>query len=41
MKDSNYVNEFNMPANITMKRHKDAVTIVGEVDECECLFNYF
>ncbi|XP_016014592.2 centromere-associated protein E isoform X2 [Rousettus aegyptiacus] len=33
MKDSNYVNEFNMPANITMKRHKDAVTIVGEVDE--------
>ncbi|XP_024907486.1 centromere-associated protein E isoform X6 [Pteropus alecto] len=36
MKDSNYVNEFNMPANITMKRHKAAVTIVGEIDESVC-----
>ncbi|XP_023387147.1 centromere-associated protein E isoform X3 [Pteropus vampyrus] len=34
--DSNYVNEFNMPANITMKRHKAAVTIVGEIDESVC-----
>ncbi|XP_039704807.1 centromere-associated protein E isoform X8 [Pteropus medius] len=34
--DSNYVNEFNMPVNITMKRHKAAVTIVGEIDESVC-----
>uniref|UniRef100_A0ABI7ZT21 Kinesin motor domain-containing protein n=1 Tax=Felis catus TaxID=9685 RepID=A0ABI7ZT21_FELCA len=32
MKDSNYLNEFNMSANIT-KTHKAAVTMIGEIDE--------
>ncbi|XP_016079111.1 PREDICTED: centromere-associated protein E isoform X1 [Miniopterus natalensis] len=32
MKDSNYVNEFNMPTNRT-KRHKTAAASVGEIDE--------
>lgn len=41
MKDANYINEFNVPANITVKKHKAAVTLVGEIDECECFFNYF
>ncbi|XP_025777184.1 centromere-associated protein E isoform X2 [Puma concolor] len=32
MKDSNYLNEFNMSANIA-KTHKAAVTMIGEIDE--------
>ncbi|XP_045327392.1 centromere-associated protein E isoform X2 [Leopardus geoffroyi] len=32
MKDSNYLNEFNMSANVT-KTHKAAVTMIGEIDE--------
>lgn len=40
MKDSNYVNEFNMPVNVTTKTHKAAVTL-GEIDECEYFFNQF
>ncbi|XP_046947783.1 centromere-associated protein E [Lynx rufus] len=32
MKDSNYLNEFNMSANIT-KTHKAAITMIGEIDE--------
>ncbi|XP_049486904.1 centromere-associated protein E isoform X4 [Panthera uncia] len=32
MKDSNYLNEFNMSASIT-KTHKAAVTMIGEIDE--------
>ncbi|XP_058150671.1 centromere-associated protein E isoform X2 [Dasypus novemcinctus] len=35
MKDSNYVNEFNMTANITTKTHKTTVTL-GEIDESIC-----
>ncbi|XP_057562606.1 centromere-associated protein E isoform X1 [Hippopotamus amphibius kiboko] len=35
MKDSNYVNEFNMPVNVTTKTHKAAVTL-GEIDESFC-----
>ncbi|XP_036709909.1 centromere-associated protein E isoform X5 [Balaenoptera musculus] len=35
MKDSNYVNEFNMPVNVTTKTHKAAVTL-GEIDESLC-----
>lgn len=40
MKDSKYVNEFNMPMNITTRAHKAAVSL-GEIDECEYFFNYF
>ncbi|XP_054577793.1 centromere-associated protein E [Eptesicus fuscus] len=35
MKDSNYINEFNMPVN-TIKRQRSAVTSVGEIDESVC-----
>ncbi|XP_067591543.1 centromere-associated protein E isoform X1 [Pseudorca crassidens] len=35
MKDSNYVNEFSMPVNVTTKTHKAAVTL-GEIDESVC-----
>uniref|UniRef100_A0A8C6B7M2 Centromere-associated protein E n=1 Tax=Monodon monoceros TaxID=40151 RepID=A0A8C6B7M2_MONMO len=35
MKDSNYVDEFNMPVNVTTKTHKAAVTL-GEIDESVC-----
>ncbi|KAK1345690.1 hypothetical protein QTO34_008154 [Cnephaeus nilssonii] len=35
MKDSNYLNEFNMPVN-TIKRQRSAVTSVGEIDESVC-----
>nr|XP_058923427.1 centromere-associated protein E isoform X1 [Kogia breviceps] len=35
MKDSNYVDEFNMPVNVTTKTHKAAVTL-GEIDESLC-----
>lgn len=41
MKDSNYVNEFNVPENVTTKTHKSALTLGGEIDECEFFFNYF
>ncbi|MBZ3891738.1 Centromere-associated protein E, partial [Sciurus carolinensis] len=37
MKDSNYVNEFNMPANVTRRTHKSTVTMLGEIDESFCL----
>lgn len=37
MKESNYVNEFNMPVN-TIKRQRSGVTSIGEIDECECIF---
>ncbi|KAM4811208.1 centromere-associated protein E [Urocitellus parryii] len=33
MKDSNYVNEFNMPANVTTRRHKTDGAVLGEIDE--------
>uniref|UniRef100_A0A8D2B5N5 Centromere-associated protein E n=1 Tax=Sciurus vulgaris TaxID=55149 RepID=A0A8D2B5N5_SCIVU len=36
-KDSNYVNEFNMPANVTRRTHKSTVTMLGEIDESFCL----
>ncbi|XP_042638594.1 centromere-associated protein E [Orycteropus afer afer] len=36
MKDSNYVNEFNMKTNITTKPHKAAVSLLGEIDESLC-----
>ncbi|KAM5255869.1 LOW QUALITY PROTEIN: centromere-associated protein E [Ctenodactylus gundi] len=32
MKDSNYVKEFNMPANVTT-RHKSTTELLGEIDE--------
>lgn len=35
MKDSKYVNEFNMPLNITTRTHKAAVSL-GEIDESLC-----
>ncbi|XP_047574077.1 centromere-associated protein E isoform X4 [Lutra lutra] len=35
MKDSNYINEFNMSTNVT-KTRKAAVNIVGEIDESFC-----
>ncbi|XP_077738302.1 centromere-associated protein E isoform X3 [Canis aureus] len=34
MKDSNYINEFNMSTNITTR--KAALTVVGEIDESLC-----
>ncbi|KAJ1061329.1 hypothetical protein K5549_014069 [Capra hircus] len=35
MKDSNYVNEFNMAVNVTMRTQKAAVSL-GEIDESLC-----
>ncbi|XP_055443831.1 centromere-associated protein E isoform X1 [Bubalus kerabau] len=35
MKDSNYVNEFNMAVNVTTRTHKAAVSL-GEIDESLC-----
>ncbi|XP_045840350.1 centromere-associated protein E isoform X2 [Meles meles] len=35
MKDSNYINEFNMSTNVT-KTRKAAVSVVGEIDESFC-----
>nr|XP_045737709.1 centromere-associated protein E [Mirounga angustirostris] len=35
MKDSNYINEFNMSTNVT-KTRKAAATVVGEIDESFC-----
>ncbi|XP_036266057.1 centromere-associated protein E isoform X2 [Pipistrellus kuhlii] len=35
MKESNYVNEFNMPVN-TIKRQRSGVTSIGEIDESVC-----
>lgn len=40
MKDSNYINEFNMSTNVT-KTRKAAINVVGEIDECECFFSCF
>ncbi|XP_069878478.1 centromere-associated protein E isoform X1 [Dipodomys merriami] len=36
MKDSNYVNEFNMPANVTTRTHTKSFSTLGEVDESLC-----
>ncbi|XP_032962690.1 centromere-associated protein E isoform X2 [Rhinolophus ferrumequinum] len=36
MKESSYVNEFSMPMNVTIKKHKSSVTSVGEIDESVC-----
>ncbi|XP_057165611.1 centromere-associated protein E isoform X4 [Ursus arctos] len=35
MKDSNYINEFNMSTNVT-KTRKAAITVMGEIDESFC-----
>ncbi|XP_044080308.1 centromere-associated protein E isoform X2 [Neovison vison] len=35
MKDSNYINEFNMSTNVT-KTRKAAINVVGEIDESFC-----
>lgn len=43
MKDSNYVNEFKVPTNVTTRANKTSVTLLGENslmrlgenDECE------
>ncbi|XP_037023817.2 centromere-associated protein E isoform X2 [Artibeus jamaicensis] len=35
MKDSNYINEFNIPTN-TPKNLKTSITLVGEIDESIC-----
>uniref|UniRef100_A0A8C6FWV2 Centromere-associated protein E n=1 Tax=Moschus moschiferus TaxID=68415 RepID=A0A8C6FWV2_MOSMO len=35
MKDSNYINEFNMAVNVTTRTHKAAVSL-GEIDESLC-----
>ncbi|XP_045648814.1 centromere-associated protein E-like isoform X4 [Ursus americanus] len=35
MKDSNYINEFNMSTNVT-KTRKAAITVAGEIDESFC-----
>lgn len=44
MKESNYVNEFKVPLNVTTRAHKTSVTFLqenslrlGENDECEYL----
>ncbi|KAM6148053.1 centromere-associated protein E [Erethizon dorsatum] len=37
MKDSNYVNEFTMPANVTTRTSRNAITLLGEIDESLCL----
>ncbi|XP_051676102.2 centromere-associated protein E isoform X1 [Oryctolagus cuniculus] len=37
MKDSNYVNEFNLPKNVTTKTNKTAMPALGEIDESLCL----
>ncbi|XP_062055782.1 centromere-associated protein E isoform X2 [Lepus europaeus] len=37
MKDSNYVNEFNLPKNVTTKTNKTAMPVLGEIDESLCL----
>jgi hypothetical protein len=39
MKDSNHVNEFNIPANITTRAHTTSLSVLGESDECECLLS--
>ncbi|XP_023559616.1 centromere-associated protein E [Octodon degus] len=37
MKDSNYVKEFSMPATVTTRTSRSAVTPLGEIDESFCL----
>ncbi|KFO25872.1 Centromere-associated protein E [Fukomys damarensis] len=41
MKESNYVNEFSMPANVTTRTHRSAVTLLGEIDESLCVESDF
>ncbi|XP_073897568.1 centromere-associated protein E isoform X2 [Castor canadensis] len=36
MKDSNHVNEFNIPANITTRAHTTSLSVLGESDESLC-----
>ncbi|XP_054550573.1 centromere-associated protein E isoform X2 [Talpa occidentalis] len=36
MKDSNYVDEFNVPANVTTKSQRATLTVLGEIDESLC-----
>uniref|UniRef100_A0A8I5N9Q9 Centromere-associated protein E n=1 Tax=Papio anubis TaxID=9555 RepID=A0A8I5N9Q9_PAPAN len=36
MKNSNYVDQFNMPTNITTKTHKLSINLLGEIDESVC-----
>uniref|UniRef100_A0A7N9IGS6 Centromere-associated protein E n=1 Tax=Macaca fascicularis TaxID=9541 RepID=A0A7N9IGS6_MACFA len=36
MKNSNYVDQFNMPTNITTKTHKLSINVLGEIDESVC-----
>ncbi|XP_054553696.1 centromere-associated protein E-like isoform X3 [Talpa occidentalis] len=36
MKDSNYVDEFNVPANVTTKSQRATQTVLGEIDESLC-----
>lgn len=47
MKESNYVNEFKVPLNVTTRAHKTSVTFLqenslrlGENDECEYLLQW-
>ncbi|XP_013360881.1 PREDICTED: centromere-associated protein E isoform X2 [Chinchilla lanigera] len=37
MKDSNYVKEFSMPANVTTRTPRNALAPLGEIDESFCL----
>nr|XP_035149103.2 centromere-associated protein E isoform X5 [Callithrix jacchus] len=36
MKNSNYEDQFNLPANITTKTHKPSLSLLGEIDESLC-----
>ncbi|KAL0594486.1 Centromere-associated protein E [Plecturocebus cupreus] len=36
MKNSNYEDQFNLPANITTKTHKASLSLLGEIDESLC-----
>nr|XP_044999462.1 centromere-associated protein E [Jaculus jaculus] len=37
MSDSTDVNEFEVPANVTTRRHKSSITVSGESDESVCV----
>nr|XP_012292010.1 centromere-associated protein E isoform X3 [Aotus nancymaae] len=36
MKNSNYEDQFNLPANVTTKAHKPSLSLLGEIDESLC-----
>lgn len=41
MKDSNYINEFHLPKNVTTKMKTPmSMSIIGEIDECEYFFKW-